>query len=53
MNGMVGDYASAEQNTIDVFLHKGASVLHRQVEVREGKIYMRLKKRSVSRLLGV
>jgi len=52
MNGMVGDLASAE-NTVDIFLHKGASVLHRQVEVREGKVYMRLKKRSVARLLGV
>ncbi len=53
MNGMVGGYASTEQNTIDIFVHKGASVLHRQVEMRQGKVFMRLKKRSVTRLLGV
>ena len=49
---MVGDYASAD-NTVDVYVHKGGSVLHRQVEVRNGKVFMRLKKRSVTSLLGI
>lgn len=49
---MVGDLASTE-HTIDVYIHQGASIVHRQVEVRNGKVFMRLKKRPLSRILGI
>ncbi|MFT4250178.1 MAG: hypothetical protein ACMXYD_02345 [Candidatus Woesearchaeota archaeon] len=49
---MFGDQEHTD--TIDVVEHKNGCVLHRQIERRNGRIYMRLSKKSLTKtLLGL
>ena len=48
---MAGDQGSTGP-TIDVYTQRGGCIVHKQVERRGDKIFMRLSKRSVTGLLG-
>ncbi len=47
---MAGDQESA-RHTIDVYTQQGGCVVHRQVEYRDGRLFMRVQKRSVLDLI--